>query len=229
MRFAGKTVLVLLLLVAAYLGLVAVWASSSFRAVMEAAPEPPRMSLSSRQMTILLKVEDPTFFQHSGLSVADGQGKTTITSAVARDLYFSERPLPGVSGVLQRFYSRVFDCCKKVDLGRDVLALVLDAKLPKREQLALYVADVYMGSNDGKQITGLPMAADTYLGKPLDEASEEEFVGLVAMIKAPNQYHPVTHRAELAERVARIQALLAGKCKPDGWFDTLYPSCAPSS
>ncbi|HEX7986502.1 MAG TPA: hypothetical protein VF616_23505, partial [Duganella sp.] len=72
MRFAGKTVLVLLLLVAAYLGLVAVWASSSFRAVMEAAPEPPRMSLSSRQMTILLKVEDPTFFQHSGLSVADG-------------------------------------------------------------------------------------------------------------------------------------------------------------
>jgi membrane peptidoglycan carboxypeptidase len=86
-----------------------------------------------------------------------------------------------------------------------------------------------MGSNDGKQITGLPMAADTYLGKPLDEASEEEFVGLVAMIKAPNQYHPVTHPAELAERVARIQALLAGKCKPDGWYDTVYPSCAPSS
>lgn len=229
MRFAGKTVLVLLLLAGAYLGLVAVWASASFRVVMGAAPEPPSMPLSSRQLAILLRVEDPTFFQHPGLSVADGQGKATITSAVARDLYFSDQPLPGVSGVLQRFYGRVFDCCKKVDLGRDVLSLVLNAKLPKRDQLALYVADVYMGGSDGRQITGLPMAAETYLGKPLDEASEAEFVGLVAMITAPNQYHPLLHPAEHAERVARIQALLAGKCKPDGWYDTVYPSCAPTS
>ncbi len=227
MRFACKTVLVLLLLVAAYLGLVAVWASTSFRAVMEAAPEPPRMPLSASQTAILLRVEDPTFFQHPGVSLAEGQGVATISSAVARDLYLSERPLAGVSGLLQRFYRRVFDCCRKVDLGRDVLALVLNSKLPKRNQLALYVADVYMGSNDGKQITGLPMAAETYLGKPLEDASEQEFIGLVAMIKAPNQYHPLLHPAEHANRVARIEALLAGKCKPDGWFDTVYDGCGP--
>ncbi|SEN20109.1 Transglycosylase [Duganella sp. CF517] len=226
MRFACKTVLAIFLLAAAYLGLVAVWASASFHAVMEAAPAPPTMPLSARQTAILLRVEDPTFFKHPGVSLAEGQGVATISSAVARDLYLSDRPLAGVSGVLQRFYGRVFDCCKKVDPGRDVMALVLNAKLPKRNQLALYVADVYMGSHDGKRVTGLAMAADTYLGKPLDEASEAEFIGLVAMIKAPNHYHPLLHPEQLAVRVARIQALLDGKCQPDGWFDTDYDACA---
>ena len=226
MRFACKAVLAMFLLAAAYLGLVAVWASASFNAVMEAVPAPPMMPLSARQTTILLRVEDPTFFQHAGVSLAEGQGVATISSAVARDLYLSDRPLSGVSGVLQRFYSRVFDCCKKFDLGRDVMAFVLNAKLPKRNQLALYVADVYMGSQDGKPVIGLPQASATYLGKPLDEISEPEFVGLVAMIKAPNQYHPISQPEQHAARVARIQALLDGKCKPDGWFDTVYDACA---
>nr|WP_315397011.1 transglycosylase domain-containing protein [uncultured Duganella sp.] len=225
-RFLGKIVLAALLVVAAWLGLVAVWASTSFHAVMAAAPEPPRMPLSSAQIAILLRVEDPTFFQHTGVSLADGQGVATISSAVARDLYLSdERPLRGVSGALQRVYRRVFDCCKKVDLGRDVMAIVLNAKLPKRNQLALYVADVYMGEHDGKPVVGLPMAAESYLGKPLEDASDAEFIGLVAMIKAPKQYHPLLQAEQHALRVRRIEALLAGKCKPDGWFDTTYEAC----
>ena len=225
MRFACKLVLAIFLLAAAYLGLVAVWASASFNAVMEAAPVPPMMPLSARQTAILLRVEDPTFFRHPGVSLAEGQGVATISSAVARDLYLSGRPLAGVSGALQRFYSRVFDCCGKVDLGRDVMALVLNAKLPKRNQLALYVADVYMGSQDGKQVIGLPMASTTYFGKPIDEVSEPEFIGLIAMIKAPSEYHPILHPEQHATRVARIQALLDGKCKADGWFDTVYEAC----
>jgi membrane carboxypeptidase/penicillin-binding protein len=225
MRVACRIVLTLLLLVAAYLGLVAVWATPSFSAVMASAPEPPLMPLSTRQTAILLRVEDPTFFRHSGLSLADGQGMATISSAVARDLYFSDRPLAGLSGLLQRFYSGVFNCCKKIDLGRDVIALVLDAKLSKRDQLAMYVSDVYMGSHDGAPIAGLPAAAGAYLGKPLEELSEAEFVGLVAMIKAPDLYHPQRDPARHAQRVARIQALLSGKCRPDGWFDTTYEGC----
>jgi membrane carboxypeptidase/penicillin-binding protein len=229
MRVVCRILLTLLLLVAAYLGLVAVWASASFSAVMASAPEPPLMPLSTRQTAILLRVEDPTFFRHSGLSLAEGQGRATISSAVARDLYFSGQPLPGISGVLQRFYADVFNCCKKVDLGRDVMALVLDGKLSKRDQLALYVSQVYMGQHEGDggdaQIVGLPAAAAAYLGKPLEDASEEEFIGLVAMIKAPNLYHPRLQPARHAERVARIEALLAGKCRPAGWFDTTYEGC----
>lgn len=225
MRVACRIVLTLLLLVAAYLGLVAVWASASFNAVMASAPEPPLMPLSTRQTAILLRVEDPTFFLHSGLSLADGQGLATISSAVARDLYFSSRPLAGVSGVLQRFYRDAFNCCKKLDLGHDVMALVLDAKLSKRDQLALYVSGIYMGTHEGAQIIGLPAAAQAYLGKSLEEASEREFIGLVAMIKAPTFYDPQLQPARLAERVARIQALLDGRCRPAGWFDTTYEGC----
>lgn len=224
-RVACRIVLTLLLLAAAYLGLVAVWASASFSAVMASAPQPPLMPLSTRQTAILLRVEDPTFFHHAGVSLTEGQGRATITSAVAGDLYFSGRPLAGLSGLLQRFYSGVFTCCKKFDLGLDVIALVLDTKLSKRDQLALYVSDVYMGTHDGAPVVGLPAAANAYLGKPLEDLAEPEFIGLVAMIKAPNLYHPEREPAQHAQRAARIQALLDGKCRPEGWFDTTYESC----
>lgn len=225
MRVACRIVLTLLLIVAAYLGLVAIWASASFNAVMISAPQPPLMPLSTRQTAILLRVEDPTFFRHAGVSMTEGQGRATITSAVAGDLYFSHRQFSGLSGLLQHSYNGVFNCCKKFDLGRDVIALVLDAKLSKRDQLALYVSDLYMGTHDGAPVIGLPAAASAYAGKPLDELSEPEFIGLVAMIKAPNLYHPEREPARHAQRVARIQALLDGKCRPDGWFDTTYDSC----
>ena len=46
------------------------------------SPAPPQAlraaGLSSSQTAILLKIEDPTFFNHSGLSLSDGQGLTTM-------------------------------------------------------------------------------------------------------------------------------------------------------
>ncbi|MES2070090.1 MAG: transglycosylase domain-containing protein [Pseudomonadota bacterium] len=210
----------------AYLVVVAAWASASFDDAMSSVPV-AIPSLSTRQTEILLRVEDPTFYQHSGLSLADGQGLATISSAVASQVFLSDRRLAGMEGALQRFYRGVFDCCKRADFGRDVMALVLNAKLSKDKQLALYVSEVYMGTNRGQQVKGLTAAAQSYLGKPLQQTTEQEFIGLVAMIKAPNWYHPVRNPAAHLLRAARIQALLSGKCKPDGWFDTSYNRCTP--
>jgi hypothetical protein len=49
----------------------------------------------------------------------------------------------------------------------------------------------------------------------------------VAMIKAPNTYHPVRHRAAYEQRVRRVNAVVIGRCAPDGLFDTTYAHCAP--
>jgi len=222
-----KAILLALALVLAYLALAGAWAWAVFDEIRAAAPVAAGAPLSARQTAILLRVEDPTFFEHAGLSIAPGQGAATISSAVARDLFLGESRPDGASGALQRFYRGVFDCCKRIDLGRDVMTLVLDARMSKRDQLARYVATVYMGTQDGRQVQGLEQAARSYLGKPLAATTDVEFVRLVAMIKAPNRYHPVRAPSALAQRSARIAALLAGRCAPSGWFDTEFEDCPP--
>lgn len=210
----------------AYLALAAAWAWTAFDDALVLAPLTETVALSERQAAVLLRVEDPSFHAHRGLSIGQGQGVATISSAVARDLFLGKSRLDGVTGGLQAFYRAVFACCKRVDLGRDVMALVLDARMSKPEQLARYSATVYMGTHQGRQLTGLAQAARGYLGKPLAAATNEEFIRLVAMIKAPNQYHPTRNPAALAARAARIQALLLGRCEPGGWFDTDFEGCA---
>jgi membrane carboxypeptidase/penicillin-binding protein len=223
-RIIGKALLALVVCTLAYILVAAMWAWLSFDDTLSRAPM-TALNLSARQTEILLKVEDPTFYQHRGLSLADGQGVATISSAVAGQLFLSERKLPGMRGAMQTWYRGVFACCKRIDLGRDVMALVLDAKLSKDRQLALYVSHVYMGTDRGEQVTGLPHAAQHYVGKPLDHTTEQEFIALVAMIKAPNLYHPERNRAAHRLRTARLQAMLSGQCQPAGWFDTTYSRC----
>lgn len=228
MRTARRAAFALAALLSAYLAVVAIWAFASVGKLVTddtiAARDAP---LSAQQVAILLKIEDPDFFTHRGLSLADGQGFATLTSALAPPVFLSGPRLGGIEGVLQAFYRRVFDCCKKIDLGRDVMALVLDAHLSKQRQLATYVATVYMGTNQAVQVKGLEQASLSYLGKPLAHISDQEFAGLVAMIKAPNYFHPRRNRAAYAARLAKVQAVIAGRCTPGGWFDTDYRHCTP--
>jgi membrane carboxypeptidase/penicillin-binding protein len=227
MRRLGKALLLVAALLLAYLAIVAWWAAASVDALLAhhpASTAAPR--LSQGQLDILLRIEDPTFFSHHGLSLAEGQGVATISSAVARDLFLYDAPLGGIKGQLQAFYRGVFECCRKVDLGRDTMALVLDASASKERQLALYVEGVYMGRHEGRQLRGLEQGAQAWIGKPLAQVDDDEMARLVAMIKAPNELHPVRNSAAYAQRLARVRAVLAGRCRPDGWLDTAYAHCA---
>ena len=226
MRRLGKAALALAALLLAYLAVAATWAAASSDELLARHPATQASQLSPRQLGILLAIEDPTFFSHPGLSLADGQGVATISSAVARDLYLYGPRMQGVKGRLQDFYRGVFECCRKVDLGRDTMALVLDAGVSKERQLAIYVSSVYMGRHEGGQIRGLEAAAQAYLAKPLRDASDDEMAGLVARIQAPNEFHPVRNRAAYELRLARVRAVLAGRCRPTGWFDTAYAHCS---
>jgi membrane carboxypeptidase/penicillin-binding protein len=225
MKRLGTALLALLAALLVYLAIAAGWAAVSVDTLLARRPVTQASPLSPSQLAILLKIEDPTFLAHHGLSLADGQGVATISSAVARELFLYGVPLTGVRGGFQSFYRAVFECCKKVDLGRDTMALVLDAYASKERQLALYAATVYMGRHEGRQVRGLEAAAQAYLGKPLAAVNDGEMAGLAAMIKAPNDYHPVRNREAYQLRLARVRAVLGGRCRPDGWLDTSYAHC----
>lgn len=80
-----------------------------------------------------------------------------------------------------------------------------------------------------KALTGLnarqTQAAQAYFGSSLDKLGDTQFAALVAMIKAPNQFHPRRHPEAHRARLLRVQAVLGGACKPAGWFDTTYAHC----
>ncbi len=227
LKYLKVTLVGLFLFTAIYLFVIFLWASSVAGELLARAPFPDQASrLQPRHVQVVIKVEDPTFLQHPGLNLSKGQGVTTITSVLARDLFLGKHDADGIEGAMQSFYRGVFNCCRKVDLGRDVMALVLDSRATKQQQLDLYLASTYFGSLDGKGVVGFEAAAHAYYGKDLSRLTDTEFYGLMAMPMAPNRYHPVRNPELHAERAKRIEALVTGKCEASGWLDLTYEDCA---
>lgn len=212
--------------VALYCVVVGAWARLSVAELVANYPGNPNpVELRRDYVQMMLKVEDPTFYRHSGIDISKGQGKTTLTSAIAREIFLFGADLKGLKGGAQSFYRVVFTGFKKIDLGRDMMAIILNQYLSKNEQLKFFVSNVYMGSLNGRQIRGLEQAARVYFSKPLSAISNHEMITLIAMMKAPNRYHPFKKPTALQKRVHRITRLLSGDCSPSGWFDTDYPAC----
>lgn len=222
------TVVGLFLFSILYLMVVWIWANSAAPDLLEQVDQNNVLEdMAPRHMAALVKIEDPTFYAHRGLDVSNGQGLTTITSAVARTVFLGDGQMGGVKGRLQSFYRGVFDCCKRIDFGRDVMALVLNSRLAKQDQLNIFINNAYFGtSDDGQAVVGFRKAAVTYYGKALSELTDDEFYGIVAMLLAPNYYHPLKNPLIHAQRVSRLKAVVNEQCEPDGWLDLTYEHCA---
>jgi membrane carboxypeptidase/penicillin-binding protein len=166
-------------------------------------------ALSKRQIDILLAVEDPQFYEHKGIDFrTPGAGMTTITQGLVKIHYF--KPFkPGIRKIKQTLIAR----------------FALDPLVSKDDQLKLFINEVYMGFIDNKQLYGFEAAAQAYYDKPFSKLSEDEFIGLVAMIIGPNTYNPATNPAMHAERVRRIKRLISGEAGPNGWMDVYLEGC----
>lgn len=167
--------------------------------------------LSAEYLHILLTVEDPEFFSHPGVDLSTpGAGLTTITQALAKDLYF-EQFRPGIAKVKQ-----------------SLLALVLNLRVDKWTQLDLFINTVYLGNDSSRSVEGFPAAARVYFNKEFSALTREEYIALVAMIIGPNALSVSHHPEKNAERVRRIERLLRGDCKPAGLNDVYYEQCGAS-
>lgn len=175
-----------------------------------AAADPADIALSSRRTAMLLKVEDPTFWTNKGLDFGTaGGGMTTLSQSLGKRIFF-EGFKPGFAKgeliVLTRF--------------------ALYPKVDKRRTLRAYLASAYFGRRNGRAVIGIGPAARAWYGKPLAALSDREYLSLIAMGPSPRTLDPVGHAAANADRVARIERLLANRCAPRGLRDVMLEGCA---
>ena len=158
--------------------------------------------LSPRQVEILLKVEDPRFFEHRGIDLSTpGGGITTITQALVKHLYF-EKFSPGIAKLKQTAIAR----------------FVLDPLMAKSDQLRLFINTAYLGPN----ANGLSQASEAFFGKPFAQLKEDEYIALVAMLIAPATFDVRHYPERNRERVERIKRVVSGEYAPRGLFDIFY-------
>jgi len=215
MKRAARLAALFFVAVILYLLIAFVWAwtnaEQAFGASERRHPPVDVRTVPAAALEAILRVEDPTFFRHPGVDpFTPGQGLTTITQALARTVFIDERP---------GFYQTVWNHARKIDLGRDVMALALERHIAKPRQLGLFLSSVYMGGH----VVGLPAAARAYCGKEVRQLTREDGIVLAAVMLAPNRYRPGTPAH--AQRVRRIERLLAGACKPRGLLDLTYEDC----
>lgn len=227
LTFKAKCTLSIIAFLFIYLFVVALWATLSIGKVISGYSNNEGLPIKTRVEAILL-VEDPNFLNHHGIDVSPGQGLTTLTSSLASEIFLGEVQFTGLSGSLQHVFKSIFNCCKAIDIGRDVMALVIDAKLSKDMQLNLYLSKIYMGHKNGSRVSGFYNAAKIYYGKKLSELTDDEFYSLLAIPLAPNRYNPQKNKMENVARAKKIRMLVEGKCEANGWLDVDYINCDPT-
>ncbi len=162
--------------------------------------------LSDRQLQILLKVEDPAFYDHHGIDLwTPGAGITTITQNLVKELYF-DKFQPGLAKIEQSL----------------IAVFALDPLVSKNDQLRIFLSIYHFASKDGQEVRGFRQAAQVYFGKRFEQLSEDEYISLVAMILGPSTFSVSQHPDRNAERAARIKALVAGQYQSKGLFDITY-------
>ncbi len=159
-------------------------------------------ALSSRQIDILLKVEDPGFYKHHGIDFSTpGAGWTTITQGLAKKFYFSDFQ-QGIQKVKQTLCAW----------------LALNPLVSKQTQLELYINIMYFGNG----MYGLSDAAEFYYDKTVPSLTENEYISLIACLIDPEGLNVKDHPEENAQRTARIIKVLSGEYTPAGLFDITY-------
>ncbi|MBF0502269.1 MAG: transglycosylase domain-containing protein [Candidatus Riflebacteria bacterium] len=214
-RFLKKTILILTVFVVIY-GVYLASEIYAARALTESKIRPmlttpliklSKTDLSPRQLEILLKVEDPSFYSHNGIDITTpGAGLTTITQALVKVLYF-DKFKPGIAKIKQIL----------------IAIFALNSMISKDDQLKLFLNFAYFGTNSSKEpILGFADASEYYFQLGLVNLSEDQFISLVAMLIAPNVFNPLKNAKLNSERVERIRKLVSGQYTPKGVFDVYY-------
>ena len=166
--------------------------------------------LSLRRRRMLLRVEDPGFFEHHGIDFSTpGQGMTSITQSLVKRFYFDDFQ-PGFAKLEQSLIAR----------------FVLDPAMTKEAQLTAFLNHTPFGTVRRRRVVGFAEAARSYYRRELAALTDRQFLSLVAMVMAPRQLDPLRNAEANAERVRRIERMLAGQCAPQDLRDVSYGGCA---
>lgn len=162
--------------------------------------------LSKRQKEILIKVQAPGFYHHSGIDLSTpGVGLTTITQAIVKKLYFDPFN-QGLAKIKQSLIARY----------------VVNDLISKEDQMTLFLNTMYFGKFAGKPIVGLASAANAFYRQPVKRLTEDHFISIVAKMVIPGAFHIIDHPEWNRDRTNRIKALIAGEYEPKGLMDQFY-------
>jgi len=169
--------------------------------------------LSAWQQQALLAVEDPAFFDHKGVDfTTPGAGRTTITQAVVKKLFF-EHFQAGFAKIEQSLIARY----------------VVYPTISREVQLNAFLNVVYLGRGADGPVFGFANGARVFFGKQPKALTSDEFLRLVGALVAPRDLPPVAGLPASDQRLARIKRLLAGQCRPAGHNDVWLTGCAQPS
>lgn len=166
-------------------------------------------ALGERHLQILLAVEDPAFFEHSGVDFSSpGAGLTTITQSASKRLAF-EQFRPGIGKIRQTGY-----------------AIGLEQRLSKEQILAIWLDSVEMGNGPHGWMKGFHATSFKVYGRDPSQLQKLEFIRLTAVLISPASFNLIGRDQRLDERTRRIQRLIMGSCTPAGFRDVWLEGCS---
>ncbi|HYC22666.1 MAG TPA: PBP1A family penicillin-binding protein, partial [Candidatus Bathyarchaeia archaeon] len=157
-----------------------------------------------RVVDAVLAAEDARFMSHFGVdpnalaravqvnwrAQALRQGGSTITQQVVKNYFLTQR----------RSFVR--------KLNEALMAMLLELHFSKREILEAYLQNVYLGHDHLLGVYGFAEGARAYFDKPLSDLTLGEAATLAGIIRAPNIYSPLRHRARALARRDQVLAQL---------------------
>ena len=154
----------------------------------------------------ILSIEDRRFFEHGAIDLRGvaraalswgaeeqdfKQGGSTITQQLVKNTYL------GPERTLRRKFHEA------------ALATVIERRISKREILALYCNEIYLGQRGSVAVRGVGQAARIFFGKELKDLSLAESATIAGMIQSPGRYAPDRHPdSSLVRRNTVLAAML---------------------
>src|SRR5436305_307664 len=159
-------------------------------------------SIPAHVSNAFLAAEDVRFHHHIGIDPI-GMGRALFTNLRAHGIAAGGSTIDQQI-IKTRFLSQERTWRRKIT--EIILAMLLDARMPKNEILEVYLNEVYLGHNAGKPVLGIDEAARLYFNKRPSELRVDEAAVLAGIIRAPNRDTP-EKRPDIAR--ARRDAILA--------------------
>lgn len=159
---------------------------------------------------MIIAVEDPNFAQHNGFDTqTPGAGPTTLTQEVATR------------------YDILVPEGESVAEYRKGWTRGIEETLSKEEIMAFYLNDLRYGDVESAFFSSPSRAAQTLFDKEISALDRDEMIVLVAGIHYRASWNPKAPlERTMLRRIARITALLDGKCQPEDNADVLLLGCS---
>ncbi|MDY7097010.1 MAG: transglycosylase domain-containing protein [Pseudomonadota bacterium] len=186
-------------------------AAASFSSLAQTAMEGNRLTQTDTPefVELLIAVEDPDFRKTSRSDTDIANAKSgTITQEVARRY---DNLLPEGADLLE---------------FRTGIAKGLAESATKEEILALYLSDLRYGGIEEAFFATPATAARTLYDKPIRELDRAQMIVLVAALHYRKSWNPKAPlEGNMLRRIARIEAMLGGKCSPLDSSDKVLSGC----